>query len=181
MDLNNNIVTLDKLSPDIKLIVIDQIKNIFFEASSVKVFKDEESKAIFFKRWCGDYIEHYPHYFYLMFENQKLLGYLSGCLNTIESFSILNVPGVRLFSDLYNDYPAHLHINFSSDCRGKGLGSVLVEHYLYECKSNKVKGVHLITSQDAKNVSFYRKLGFTDEFPRVAQSFTQLLMGKKIE
>ncbi len=178
---NFNIKTFNDFDEAHKILIRDFIKYIFFESSSVKEFKDIESKEIFFKRWCGDYLAYYPEYFYLMFEDQKLLGYLSGCLNTIESQKVLDVPGVNLFSDLYGDYPAHLHINFSSDCRGRGLGSILVEHFIRECRLRNVKAVHLITSLDAKNVSFYRRLGFTNEVMRLHHNFTQLFMGNKLD
>ena len=181
--MNNqyDICTFNEISIVQKMEVLDSIKNIFFESSSVKEFKDFESKDVFFKRWCGDYLTHYPQYFYLMFENNKLLGYLSGCLSTNDSLSVLNVPGVQLFSDLYEDFPAHLHINFSAECRGKGLGSILVEHFLGKCRLKQIKGVHLITSLEAKNVTFYRRLGFNKEFPRLHSNFTQLFMGMILE
>ena len=181
MNNHYNICTVNEISEVHKIEILNSIRNIFFEASSVKEFKDQESKELFFKRWCGDYITHYPQYFYLMFEDNKLLGYLSGCLNTNESMSVLNVPGVTLFSDLYEDYPAHLHINFSAECRGKGLGSILVGHFLDKCRLKQIKGVHLITSFDAKNVTFYRRLGFNKEFPRPHSNFTQLFMGIIVE
>jgi ribosomal protein S18 acetylase RimI-like enzyme len=175
------ICTYSEFSKSEEKLILEQVKLIFFEASSVKQFSDNEAKEFFFKRWCGDYLTHYPQYFYLMFNGEQLLGYLSGCQNTIQSMTVLDVPGVKLFSDLYIDFPAHLHINFSSECRGRGLGSILVQHYLDECSRNKIKGVHLITAQNAKNVSFYRKLGFTHEYPRPLQSFTQLFMGILLE
>ncbi len=152
-----------------------QVEDIFFLSSSVKTFASEEKRLNFFKRWCGDYLNFYQEEFFLAVEGQKVLGYLSGCSDSRRSLERLSVPGHATFQDLFEKFPAHLHINFHPDARGKGLGSKLVLNYMKVLQQQSVKGLHLTTSPDAQNVSFYERLGFhhtvTREFNGVALYF----------
>jgi ribosomal protein S18 acetylase RimI-like enzyme len=165
--------------------VILEIRDIFFLSTSIKEFSSEERKEAFFKRWCGDFINLFPGSFYLMKEEGKLLGYLSGCLDSQAATPILEVPGYLIFEDQFAAFPAHLHINFHPDCRGRGLGSNLVVAFIEDLKKQKSKGVHLVTSPDAKNISFYQRLGFTHEIQRrfatAKGSSALLFMGKVLD
>lgn len=158
--------------------IISQIRDIFFLSTSIKEFSSDERKEAFFKKWCGDFIRLFPESFYLMMEEKKLLGYLSGCLDSTAAKALLEVPGYDVFSDQFNDFPAHLHINFHPDCRGRGLGSHLVMAFIADLESQKIRGVHLVTSPDAKNVSFYQRLGFTHKVVRTFNSSSLLFMGR---
>ena len=140
---------------------LEEIEYIFFVSSSKKEFSSPEHKASFYKRWCGDFQTLYPHEFFLAMVDRRVLGYLSGCSNSSKALSEISVPGYEVFQDLFNKFPAHLHINFHPDARGKGLGSVLVNHYKEVLRAQKNPGLHLITSPTAQNVSFYERLGFT--------------------
>jgi ribosomal protein S18 acetylase RimI-like enzyme len=111
---------------------------------------------------------------------KKILGYLSGCKNSKKALEKLEVPGFNLFEDMFVLYPAHLHINFHPDCRGRGLGSKLIEHYCEILRSEKIKGLHLVTSPEAKNVNFYLKLNFLDQKARVFGKSQLLFMGLKL-
>lgn len=161
---------------------LDAIREIFFLSTSVKTFTSEEHRESFFKRWCGDYIAFYPEQFYVMRDgdNKKILGYLSGCKNSMESLEKLNIPGFETFKDHFLLYPAHLHINFHPDCRGLGLGSKLVEHYCQELRRDNICGVHLVTSPNAANITFYRRSQFVFEDVRVFGKNQLLFMGSKL-
>lgn len=169
---------IDIKSSEIREHVVDQIKSIFYMSSSLKEFSSEEKKKAFFKRWCGDYIEHYPDEFFLMMEGDQLKGYLSGCLNSKSAALILEVPGYNIFSDLFDQFPAHLHINFHSSCRGRGLGTLLIEKFCDELKLKGMAGVHLVTSPGAANISFYLRSGFSHEVQRERGPMRLLFMGK---
>lgn len=161
---------------------IEEIKDIFYEATSVKNFKDEEHKKTFFEKWCGDYIQNNPTEFYLMVEtdNDQLLGYLSGEANSLKALEIMRVPGQKVFEDQFEQFPAHLHINFHVSTRGRGLGSDLVRFYCSVLKSKNISGLHLVTSPEAKNVTFYQKLGFDYQLVREYSGSSLLFMGKII-
>ena len=157
--------------------LLTQVESIFFEASSKKEFTSLEHKAAFFQRWCGDYIKNYPEEFFVMTEDGHLLGYLSGCSDSRISLQCLSVPGLEVFSDQFEDYPAHLHINFHATARGRGLGSELIKTYESYLRNKNVKGLHLITSPEALNVSFYRRLGYIHEVEREFKGMQLLFMG----
>lgn len=158
-----------------------QIREIFFLSTSIKEFSSLDRKEAFFKRWCGDFIALFPEHFYLMMEGGKLLGYLSGCLDSAAAKGQLEVPGYLVFEDLFGEFPAHLHINFHPDCRGRGLGSLLVNEFCKDLSRLKITGVHLVTSPGSQNVSFYSRLGFKREVSREFNSMSLLFMGKIIE
>ncbi len=157
--------------------ILLEIENIFFEASSKKEFTSADHKLAFYNSWCGDYITLYPDDFFVMSDTDQVLGYLSGCGHSQNASLILKVPGFEVFSDLFGQYPAHLHINFHSCSRGLGLGSELIKAYIIYLKEKKIHGLHLITSPNALNVSFYRRLGFNHEVQREYKGMELLFMG----
>lgn len=173
------VTTLAKIKNKEEILL--QIEDIFFEATSKKEFSSLELKAAFYKRWCKDYQTFYPEEFFVMIEDSKVLGYLSGCSQSTASLSILDVPGLPVFADLFNSFPAHLHINFHSSVRGKGLGSLLVKTFIEQLKENHCKGLHLITSPNAHNISFYERLGFNYRVEREFNGMELLFMGILID
>lgn len=168
---------LSEFSGEKKEAVIKAVEEIFFLSSSLKSFSSEERRLAFLKRWCGDYITLYPEEFFVALEGDKVLGYLSGCSNSLKAETILTVPGFSVFHDQFETFPAHLHINFHPDARGKGLGSELVTHYMKVLKQNGIKGLHLVTSPDALNVNFYLRLGFTHTVTRDFNNMPLYFMG----
>lgn len=162
---------------DNKFLFLQQVEAIFFEASSLKEFSSLERKQAFYQRWCKDYQDFYPQEFLIMSQGQKVLGYLSGCKDSGAAVGKLEVPGYALFADMFDEFPAHLHINFHHDCRGMGLGGQLVNCYLNQLKHQGVRGAHLVTSPGAQNVSFYQKLGFEHKLQREFKDMPLLFMG----
>ena len=141
---SNNIIAFASLTAEQKLKVIEEIKYIFYVSSSVQQFNSEDHKQLFFEKWCGDYITFYSDEFFLYLDqSNKLLGYISGCHNSQEAIGKLRVPAFTLFSDLFQNFPAHLHINFHPDARGKGLGSILVNHYENYLNTQNIKGLQI--------------------------------------
>ncbi len=66
----------------------------------------------------------------------------------------------------FEQYPAHLHIDFDNGFRRIGLGSQIMQVFFDHLRSLGVKGVQLGTSSFHRSaLPFYRKLGFT-EFAR---------------
>lgn len=176
---SNNIFAFSKLDDSKKIKVLEEIKYIFYSSSSVQKFDSPEHKLLFFEKWCGDYLAFFPDEFFLYFDSsEKLLGYISGCMSSKTAMGNLRVPAFKLFSDLFEQFPAHLHINFHPEARGKGLGSVLVGYYVNHLISHHIQGLHLVTSPDAKNVSFYERLGFNQNVIRESNGHQLLFMGK---
>jgi len=68
---------------------------------------------------------------------------------------------------LYNEYPAHLHINILPGYQHMGIGKNLLDMFMANMSSRGVSGVHLGTSNyNFKALPFYRKNGFEVIFER---------------
>lgn len=64
-------------------------------------------------------------------------------------------------AELYEKYPAHFHIDLTSDLQGKKLGHELMAHFLANLEQNKIKGVHLgVDKNNQRACKFYQKEGF---------------------
>lgn len=158
----------------------ERLKEIFFESSSVTNFSSEESKNKFYQVWLGHYLEFFAEETFVAFENEVLLGYITGCLNTFEYKEKLSQPGLERWTNCYENYPAHLHINCHRDARGQGIGGKLLSAFESHCLSKGVKGVHLITASSARNVGFYQKNGYIEVMHSGESPNTLVLLGKKL-
>lgn len=164
---------------DGQLETVKQIKDIFFQASSVTSFSSEESKNKFFNRWLGQYLDQFPENTFVALEENIVLGYITGCLQTLEMWHSLDQSNLELWRDHYQEYPAHLHINCHADARGKGVGANLLSAFEDHCLKLGVSGLHLITLSSARNVSFYLRNGYI-EVDRQGESPDFLVfLGKK--
>jgi ribosomal protein S18 acetylase RimI-like enzyme len=62
---------------------------------------------------------------------------------------------------LFNEWPAHLHIDLLPSIQGKGVGKTLLQHLFAALKGNGTKGLHLkVDAQNKGAIVFYRKIGF---------------------
>ncbi|OUR97941.1 hypothetical protein A9Q84_07025 [Halobacteriovorax marinus] len=174
------IISFNQLDTHIQKQYTEEIKAIFFECTSVKNFRDEEHRATFFNKWCGDYLKLSPRNFYLAISANEVAGYLSGHLDSELALSEFEIPGAAEFTEYYEQYPAHFHINCAPRHQGKGIGRKLIEHYVSRLSESSIEGVHLITSTDANNLGFYRALGFDKEILRPFNKVELLLMGREI-
>lgn len=158
------IQTWDK-TPISELEKLKQFKNIFYISSSKQKFDSPEAKDQFFLQWTEYYFTHCKNDIYLATEGEKVLGYLTGCRDSLLATPLLmeKIPNYSLFEDLFIDFNCHLHINCALEARGKGVGTQLVKHFkkvLLNDSDKKHRGLHIITSPQAKNVGFYKKNGF---------------------
>ncbi len=159
---------------------LEAAEGIFFESSSKKTFSGEEERLRFRERYFGVYAERDPEWFLLAHDgNGSVLGYLAGAPVTREEHLALN-PYLEGFRREMTLYPAHLHINFSPEARGLGLGSLLISEFERRLKSHSIPGVHLVTGVTERNVGFYNKNGYL-EASRIRVGSTELLLlGKRL-
>ncbi|MBT6326383.1 MAG: GNAT family N-acetyltransferase, partial [Bdellovibrionales bacterium] len=114
-------------------------------------------------------------------EKKEILGYLSGCINSLEFTKYSPHESYLLFSDLFENYNAHLHINCDPNSRGTGVGTKLINYYVDVLESySDVKGVHIITGPKSRNVNFYQSNDFSFLEERVLNNYSYLFMGKAI-
>ena len=155
----------------------DAIKEIFFLCSSRKKFESNFEKEVFFNRWTTYYVEFCPDEILVAVDEKGIVaGYLMGCSDSLKAEKKISeqLPAYSVFSDLFEEYPSHFHINCHPNFQGQGIGTKLLQHY---CLAQN-KGVHLVTSTDAKNIEFYRRNGFTYSSTRKWKGINLLFLGR---
>lgn len=148
--------------------------------TSKKEFVSESARQKFFDTWCGDYLHFWPEWFFLAKDGAKTVAYLAVAPNSLEAKKVLSIPSLSLFDDQFKHFPAHLHINAHPLAQGGGIGSTLLRNLEKELRAHLIGGVHLITSPNARNVSFYEKNGFDFRVERAYLGTPLLFLGKKL-
>jgi len=156
------------------------MKDIFFEASTRKEFKDAEDKAKFFHKYLGLYIETYPELALVYEKEDSVLGYVVA--SPVSDSEAINAaqPHMQIFHDYFKDYPAHLHINAHAESRGLGVGSELIKEIEQLLKNHNIRGLHIMTGPDSPNQNFYKRLGFNFQITLPFQGSSILFMGKSL-
>jgi ribosomal protein S18 acetylase RimI-like enzyme len=161
---------------------LESIETIFFNTSSKTDFASDFEKKQFKKKYLDYYLENYTEYFYVSIDNDVVIGYLCCCPNTLKDDYFKNT--FKYYHCIQNDklldYPAHLHINLTEKCRGRGIGSKLIEALNHDLVVRGVEGVHIFTTPENNNVHFYRKNLFCDELTVEYHNQNLLFLGRKI-
>lgn len=153
-----------------------QMEEIFWATSARQNFATPLERAQFLERYLRSYELEWS---WVAEEQGKVLGYLVASTSTLKSAPYWGAH-LELFADLLERYPAHLHINLSSEARGKGIGQGLVEQLLGQLRQREVAGVHIITAATARNTSFYTKCGFSHRVERLLGETPLVLMGRSL-
>ena len=135
---------------------------VFFAASSVTSFASDDVRAKFRHRWLGRYLDHDPEFTYVAVgPSGNVLGYLAGALDDpAQASRFSDIAYFADFKQLTAKFPAHLHVNLAESARGSGIGSALVQRFIADARGAGAPGVHVVTSQGARNVGFYVRNGF---------------------
>lgn len=160
--------------------VEEELKEIFFESSTKKEFKDEAEKEAFYFKYLGFYLSHYPELAWVALQKEKVLGYVVVAPETNTSELQKIQPHLSVFHKDSEKFPAHLHINCHFESRGMGVGKALVETVIDALKTKNIKGLHIMTGPASKNRSFYKKLGFEYETESNFHGSPILFMGKSL-
>lgn len=182
------------------------IINICFETRG-DYLEDLKDPYIFSLRWAQCYLRYYPEYCFVAEENEEVIGYILSTPNTLEEEKLFvdNIlPEIKskvdqnspfyselaifksakvLTGDIVINYPAHLHINLTSKCRHKGIGTKLMIAMEENLKKNGVNKIHLGVMADNINaVSFYKKHGYiTKKEHDFGEGNIGLIMTKNIQ
>jgi ribosomal protein S18 acetylase RimI-like enzyme len=79
----------------------------------------------------------------------------------------------QIFTGLYRQYPAHLHINLAEKARRRGIGARLLAAYENNLREKGVSGYHLgVGAENQVGIGFYRKMGLEQlaVFPRIGKA-----------
>jgi GNAT superfamily N-acetyltransferase len=137
-----------------------QIDEIFFESAIRKDFASPEARAAFHELWLGRYLRNCPADCFVAFDDGAYVaGYLAGAL--VSNADPLPGPDVyALFSPkLVKAYPAHIHVNVRRDCRGEGVGALLIAAFAHHCRLWRVRGFHAITAAKSRPANFFQRCG----------------------
>jgi GNAT superfamily N-acetyltransferase len=173
------VTTLNKADPKTAQTWITQAREIFFETAGNPKFPTPSERDQFQERYFDTYLGT-PEFFYLALRDQKILGYLAGARRTLTSHFNLNPYLEKFRTPIETSYPAHLHINLSSGAQGGGIGSRLLSSFESELKGLGTKGVHIVTSASARNISFYQKNHYLPIERSEWNGRSLLLMGKTL-
>ncbi|HXH75225.1 MAG TPA: GNAT family N-acetyltransferase [Bacteriovoracaceae bacterium] len=159
---------------------IKEIRDIFFENSVKKDFKDDVERDAFFWKYVGFYIVNKPEQVFVAVSD-KVLGYCLGSTSTYELKLVECQPHLNVFRDQFKEFPAHLHVNCRAGSTGQGIGSRLIKHFENHLQQMNITGVHIVTSPDAENRFFYDRAGYSHHLIRPFSGHDLLLMGKTLK
>lgn len=135
----------------------DQVATIFFDTSNTQAFPSASAREQFAERWLNRYLMLFPTHAFIALSDDAAVGYLVSSLEDPASEPIFaDLPFLEPFAPVTKHFPAHLHINVAETHRNSGIGRLLVETFIAHAKSQGCPGVHVVTSPDARNVSFYK-------------------------
>lgn len=148
--------------------ILSAIDDIFFDTAGPRTFADMAEKIAFRDRWLGRYLEHLPDLVLVAVRGDadrvpEVCGYLVGAINDPARDPLFaDIPFFPLIADLMPEFPAHLHINLASDCRGSGLGARLVMRFAAIAQAAGARGLHIVTGPQSRNRSFYCRVGLRE-------------------
>ncbi|MFP5491058.1 MAG: GNAT family N-acetyltransferase [Bacteriovoracia bacterium] len=154
----------------------EAVQDIFWETTSRTQFASINERVEFQQKYLDSYFSELA----LVAElDGSVVGYIVASATT-KNIGAYWSDHLSIFDDLYQRYPAHLHINCAEEARGHGIGSQLVERLEIDLIGLGVGGLHLITLSGARNVSFYQKLGFNHKVERLWNGKPLLFLGKTL-
>jgi GNAT superfamily N-acetyltransferase len=159
---------------------LPEIKEIFFESSVKKDFKDEAEKEAFFYKYAGFYLHHFPELCFVALKEKRVMGYVLGSTITDSDELLKLQPHLKIFASEYVLFPAHLHINCHHESRGMGLGRILIAAFERALNERNINGLHIMTGVNSENRKFYKKVGFDHEVMEDFHGSVILFMGKKL-
>jgi len=158
---------------DLSASLIEQLDAIFFEASNTKTFPSEEARAAFRERWLGRYLSQHPQWAYVaVAADGQVAGYLVGALNEASGFDD--------FAKAAREFPAHLHVNLAPAHRSRGIGAALIDAFAEDAARAGAKGMHIVTSADARNVRFYTRAGFSERARTTVNGSELVFLGRSL-
>lgn len=173
-------VIIRKYTPEDRNSIID----ICYETRD-KSLINLKNRKLFALRWALCYTDFFPDYAFVAEESGEVIGYILSTPDTLlqekyhtqriiprikehlssnnEQYHLFTgfIPLTQMAGNILEEYPAHLHINLTSQCRHKGIGSKLIETMEENLRNRGIKGIHLGVMKENNNaVNFYYKHNF---------------------
>lgn len=162
------------------------IIDICFETSSdeLKAGGDKELLAL---RWALYYVRYQTSFCFVAEEDNRVIGYILSTPDTQaqeKDYAERMIPLIKekispsdpnygiftyventreIIGDFMDEYPAHLHINLTGLCQGKGIGSKLMKKMEENLRDHGVKGVFLgVHERNEAAIGFYKKNNYKE-------------------
>lgn len=141
---------------------LEQVEAIFFDASG-RTFELGPERDAFRERWLGRFMRGGSDVVLLALTGDAVAGYLVGAVHDpAEQERFTDIGYFRGdFRDLCRAFPAHLHINLAPAFRSRGIGAGLIEAFANHAVSAGAPGLHVVTAETARNISFYERCGLS--------------------
>ena len=161
---------------------VQAIEEIFFASAPPQHLKTAVDRRAFLHRWTSYYLHHERDQVLLCrLEDGTVAGYLMGCLRSRDALPLYDlIEHYAVFAPHFERFPGHFHINCHPAHRNRGLGSALVQRFIVTCRAIPLPGIHVVTAADARNVTFYRRLGFETVEERPFLGISRLLLGLRL-
>ncbi len=157
-----------------------ELEDIYIESSMAGTFKDPEAFKTFLWKYLGFYLHYYPEFIWVALGSDlECLGYVLGAPRSDHEELLKIQPHLKLFENCFKRFPAHLHLNCHKSYRGVGIGGELVRTFENDIKTIS-SGLHIITTTDARNRSFYLRHGLSNEFKMFYKNTPLVLMAKDL-
>lgn len=171
------------LDLDARVQHVPDVDHIFFDSSATRHFASDEVRAAFRERWLGRYLEHDADQFFVATQGEgKVVGYLAGCADhPLKASRFSDIGYFRTFADLLDQYPAHLHVNVASTCRGQGIGARLIDCFAMSAHTAGACGMHVVTGRQSRNVGFYTRKGFERLGECVSNNVSNVFLGRRLD
>jgi len=129
-------------------------------------------RAQFRAFWLDRYVSAMPQAAFLAVSTSAdatspaYVGYVVGAHDDGQIPTMVPDPRRRLIADpaefagFSATYPAHLHINVIPNVQGSGVGRRLIEAFCERAAACGAVGVRVVTGAAARNIGFYKALGF---------------------
>jgi GNAT superfamily N-acetyltransferase len=161
------LVDLEAAGADAALLRAGMVR--IFRATAARWPDDAAAAAAFQQLWLDQYLDHERELVTLALARapplteSDVLGYLVACrIDPATSMRFVALSYFQDFAALTQTFPAHLHINLDARARGQRIGAHLVEDVCNRLGHEGVRGIHVVTGRDQRNVSFYTRLGFSE-------------------
>jgi GNAT superfamily N-acetyltransferase len=148
------------------------------------------------------YLDQEPEHCWVAEDEDQVVGYLTGCLDSRRWRRALwrIVPAAlwralwrgtfcRQFhlqprsvagTEVYREFPAHLHLNVATGYRGQGLGRQLLARFERQVRDAGIIGIHAnVRADNEAGRNSFARLGFSPMVPRKVVRGT-VVYGKKI-
>tara|TARA_B100001123_G_scaffold81273_1_gene92559 strand:+ start:5745 stop:6347 length:603 start_codon:yes stop_codon:yes gene_type:complete len=142
--------------------------------------------------YAGPYMEYEPQSVFILNNGKNLSGYIMGTMDSKafydwmynEWFQFLrntysqpsgdpsrwsrtektiNIFFTEMNKKLFEEFPAHLHIDLLPIAQGKGQGKLMMDHYISHLVNNDIKGVHLeLSIANKRAFNFYKRYGMSE-------------------